>query len=128
MMDTALKIIAIGIGGALGAVARHLINISPVSGVFARFPLPTFLINIVGSFVIGFCVVLFADRIEITETLRMAIIVGFLGAFTTFSAFEMETFSLVREREFISAAAYVVLSVLLGFIGVVVGAELAKRV
>ncbi len=126
-MDAAIKILAIGIGGAFGAIARHLINISPVAGVFARFPLPTFLINVTGSFLIGFCLILFTDRVEINENLRMAIIVGFLGAFTTFSTFEMEIFGLVREREFVSAGAYVIASVVVGFAGVIAGVELARR-
>ena len=57
----------------------------------------------------------------------MGIIVGFLGAFTTFSAFEIETYSLVKDREFTTAGIYVMLSVLLGLLGVAAGVELAKR-
>ncbi len=127
VVEAMLKIVAIGIGGALGAITRHLINISPIAGAFARLPLPTFLINIAGSFLIGFFAVYFADRVEINKAISMGVIVGFLGAFTTFSAFEIETYSLVKDREFISAGVYVMLSVLLGLLGVAAGVELAKR-
>jgi len=56
------------------------------------------------------------------------VIVGFLGAFTTFSTFEMEIFGLVREREFVTGFVYLFLSVLVGFVGVVAGVALGRRV
>ena len=108
-------------------MARYLINISPAANLFAKFPFPTFIINISGSFLIGFLLILLTDKIDVSDNLRMAVIVGFLGAFTTFSTFEMEVFGLVREREFITAAAYMLLSVFVGFIGVIGGVSLARR-
>ncbi len=62
------------------------------------------------------------------ENLRFAVIVGFLGAFTTFSTFELEIFNLIRERYFVTAFVYLFLSVLVGFVGVLGGVWLAKRV
>ncbi|HQX55230.1 MAG TPA: fluoride efflux transporter CrcB [Pyrinomonadaceae bacterium] len=126
-MEFVIKLIAVAIGGASGAVVRYLINISPVANLFAKFPFPTFLINITGSFLIGFLLVLLTDKIDVNDNLRMAIIVGFLGALTTFSTFEMEIFGLVREREFTTAFVYMSLSVVVGFVGVVGGATLARR-
>lgn len=126
-MEFLTKIFAVAIGGAAGAVARYLINISPAANLFAKFPFPTFIINISGSFLIGFLLILLTDKIDVSDNLRMAVIVGFLGAFTTFSTFEMEVFGLVREREFITAAAYMLLSVFVGFIGVIGGVSLARR-
>ena|SRR5580765_3463532 len=126
-MEAALKIFSVAIGGAFGAVARYLINISPLAGVFAKFPLPTFLINILGSFLIGFLMIVFADKFVVNDNLRMAVIVGFLGAFTTFSTFEMEIFGLVREREFVTGFIYFFLSVFVGFAGVVAGVALGRR-
>ncbi len=127
-MEELGKILSIAIGGAFGAVARYLINISPLSSVFDKFPLPTFVINITGSFLIGFLMILFADKFSSSENLRMAIIVGFLGAFTTFSTFEMELFGLVREKQLITAFLYLALSVMVGFLGVVAGVSLGRRV
>ena len=126
-MEGVLKILSVAVGGAFGAVARYLINISPVANLFEKFPFPTFLINISGSFLIGFLMILFADKMQVSENVRMAIIVGFLGAFTTFSTFEMEIFGLVRERHFTTAFLYLVLSVVVGFVGVIAGVETAKR-
>lgn len=127
-METVLKIGVVAVGGALGAVARYLINISPLANLFERFPFPTFFINITGSFLIGFLLILFTEKVEVSETVRIAVIVGFLGAFTTFSTFEMEIYSLMKERYFVSALLYLFLSVAVGFIGVVAGVQLAKRI
>jgi len=127
-METTIKIVLVGIGGALGAVARYLINISPLAKTELQFPLPTFMVNVTGSFLVGFLFVMFAERFEVSENLRLALAVGFLGAFTTFSAFELEIFMLMRDRQVMTAFTYVVLSVLTGFIGVLAGVALGRRV
>lgn len=121
-----MKISAVALGGALGAVARYLVNISPLATVFEKFPFPTFVINIVGSFFIGFVVTVFSGRIDVSENVGLALIVGFIGAFTTFSTFEMEMFSLVRDGAFLTAFLYVFLSVLVGFASVVAGVALGR--
>ncbi|HEY0428101.1 MAG TPA: fluoride efflux transporter CrcB [Pyrinomonadaceae bacterium] len=126
-METFARILWIAAGGALGAVVRYLINVSPLAALFERFPFPTFFINVTGSFLIGFLLTLFADRFQTSENLRFAVIVGFLGAYTTFSTFEMEIFTLVREKFFPTAFLYLFLSVLLGFVGVLAGVWLAKK-
>jgi CrcB protein len=127
-MESVMKILAIGIGGAFGAIARYLINISPLSNIFQKFPFPTFFINITGSFLIGFFLILLTDKFTVNENLRFAILVGFLGAFTTFSTFELEIFGLIREKYFVTAFVYLILSVLVGFVGVLGGVWLAKRI
>ncbi|CAN5490799.1 N/A [soil metagenome] len=127
-METAFKIFSVAAGGAVGAVARYLINVSPLAGVFEKFPFPTFLINVTGSFLIGFLMIVFADKVAVNENVRMAVIVGFLGAFTTFSTFEMELYGLMRDRQLIMAFAYLALSVLLGFAAVVAGVAVGRRV
>jgi CrcB protein len=126
-MENLTKIFAVAIGGAFGAVARHLINISPLASLFEKFPFPTFFINITGSFFIGFLSILLFDKFAVNENLRIAIIVGFLGAFTTFSTFEHEIFSLIHDRNFTTAFAYLFLSVFIGFVGVLSGVWLARK-
>jgi CrcB protein len=117
----------VAIGGAFGATARFLINLSPLSAMFGKFPFHTFLINVSGSFFIGFLLVIFTDKYTENENLQSALTVGFLGAFTTFSTFELEIFELIRERFFVTAFAYLLLSVLVGFVGVTAGIWLAKK-
>jgi fluoride exporter len=126
-MEHLTKILSIGVGGAFGAIARYLINISPLSTIFQKFPLPTFLINISGSFLIGFFLILLTDKFAVNDNLRLAIMIGFLGAFTTFSTFEIEIFELVREKLFSTALLYLFSSVLVGFIGVAAGIWLARK-
>ena len=125
-MEAFVKISSVAVGGAVGAVARYLINISPLATIFQNFPLPTFVINISGSFLIGFLLILLTDRFEVSEAVRMAVIVGFLGAFTTFSTFEMEIYGLTSEREHMMALLYLLLSVVGGFVAVVAGVRLAR--
>ena len=125
-MEALTKISAVAVGGAFGAVARYLLNISPLASVFQNFPLPTFVINISGSFLIGFLLILLTDRFEVGEALRMAVLVGFLGAFTTFSTFEMEIYGLTSERDHTTALLYLLLSIVGGFVAVVAGVRLAR--
>ena len=125
-LDTIWKIVSIAAGGAAGSVARYLFNISPLSGVFEKFPLPTFVINVTGSLLIGLLLILLTDKFEVSENVRMVVIVGFLGAFTTFSTFEMEIYGLAKERELGLALLYTLLSVAAGFIGVVAGVGIGR--
>jgi len=111
-------------GGAFGAVARYLINISPLGSALQPFPFHTFIINVTGSFLIGFL----AMKLEMNETMKLLLLTGFLGAFTTFSAFEFETFELMRGRYLLTAILYVGLSFTVGFIGVAAGVWLGRKV
>jgi fluoride exporter len=126
-LETFTKILSVAIGGAFGAVLRYLITISPFQNLLKPFPFPTFLINITGSFLIGFLLILLTDRFQINENLRLAMIVGCLGAFTTFSTFEMEIYGLIQEKNFLTAFVYLLLSVSVGFAGVISGVWLAKK-
>lgn len=126
-METWSGIFSVAAGGALGAVARHLVNISPLAGAFGKFPAATFVVNVSGSFLIGLLLYLLTDRFAVDHNLRMAIIVGFLGAFTTFSTFEMEIYGLLREGHAGTALLYLVLSVAAGFVGLAAGVALARK-
>jgi CrcB protein len=126
-MENLAKIISVAIGGAFGAVARYLINLSPLKDLFHSFPFPTFFINIFGSFLIGVLLILLTDKFAASENLRLALIVGFLGAFTTFSTFEAEIWVLIKENQFSTAFIYLFLSVVVGFVGVALGIWLARK-
>ena len=119
-----MKVLLVALGGAFGAAARYLINISPVATFLQPFPFHTFIINVSGSFLIGFLAVKF----DLSDTMKLLAITGFLGAFTTFSAFELETFELMREKNLLTAVLYVTLSFAVGFLGVAAGVWLGRKI
>lgn len=125
-METFSKFLAVAFGGSLGAVARYALNLLFAKSL-APFPFATFFINVTGSFVIGFLAVLFAEKFTENENLRLFLTVGFLGAYTTFSTFELETFELLRERQLTTALFYVLISFITGLAGVLSGVWLAKK-
>src|SRR5688572_15650746 len=96
----------IGFGGAIGAMARHALNSFISQQAFARsFPLGIFIVNVVGSLLIGLLAGLAASgRIAISEPTRMFLAVGVLGGFTTFSSFSLDTLALVQEKRYLAAA------------------------
>lgn len=120
------RVLSVAAGGAFGAAARYGLNLL-FAKTLAPFPFATFFINVTGCFLIGFLLILFADKFAVHENLRFAVIVGFLGAYTTFSTFEMEIFELIRESKFVTAFLYLFASVLTGFLGVCGGVWLARK-
>lgn len=126
-MEFASKILVVAFGGALGATARYLCNLF-FAKIFAPFPFATFFINIIGSFLIGFLAILFTEKFTANENWRLFLTVGFLGAYTTFSTFELETFELLREKQLLIAFLYVSASFAVGLIGVISGVWLGRKV
>lgn len=126
-MENLTKILWVAAGGAFGAVLRHLINVSPLHSWLRPFPLATFFINVSGSFVIGFLAIFFAAKFPDGENLRLAVIVGFLGAYTTFSTFELELWNLTEDSNFTMALVYLFASVAAGFAALGCGIWLAKK-
>ena len=128
MDGIAIKIFSVAFGGALGSVARYLINISPVNSLFGAFPFPTFLINVLGSFLIGLLLIVLTEKLDVGENMRLLLLVGFLGAFTTFSTFELEFWALLNKSRYLLAFGYIFLSVAAGFLGVVSGIALGRNI
>jgi fluoride exporter len=124
-MQILLKYVVVGIGGFAGAVARYALG-AYIGGRFGvRFPYGTFVINISGSFLIGFILVLLA-RTTASQYWRYLIPIGFIGAYTTFSTFEYETLRAVQEGQPMTAVLNVVLSLVIGFIAVWAGSALGR--
>jgi CrcB protein len=126
-MESLTKILAVALGGAFGATARYLVSVSPLHSLFEKFPFHTFLVNVIGSFLLGFCLILFTEKFTVSETLKLFVMVGFLGALTTFSTFELEIWSLLKNSYYGQAFLYLFLSVLAGFTGVILGIWLGRK-
>lgn len=126
-MSVPTDYIAVAAGGALGACLRYFIGGTVFARTLTPFPLATFFINVSGSFIIGFFLTLATERMNLSPHLRLAIAVGFVGAYTTFSTFEYETIRLIEEGHLIHALLNVVLSVTVGFAAVWGGIALARK-
>ncbi|MDA9296664.1 fluoride efflux transporter CrcB [Gammaproteobacteria bacterium] len=118
--------VAVAVGGALGAVSRYSFGLVALALIGNRFPWATLGVNVVGSFLIGLAAVLIGDRIVDGELWRSLIIAGFLGAFTTFSAFSLDTLLLLQQGNYNTALTYILGSVTLCLGGTVSGMQLAK--
>ena len=123
-----MNIVIIGIGGALGAVSRYAVALWIGQRWGRSFPLGTFVINVSGSFLIGLIMTLLLERFAENPQWRMLLVVGFLGAYTTFSTFEYETGALLKDGEWAFAMLNIVLSVVIGFIALKLGEFIAKMI
>jgi len=120
-----LKYIAVGVGGFLGAVARYALGVYIGSRYGVRFPLGTFVINVSGSFLIGLILTLLA-RTTASSYWRYLIPIGFIGAYTTFSTFEYETFRAIQDGQVMTGLLNVGLSLVIGFVAVWAGAFIGR--
>jgi CrcB protein len=119
------KLLCIALGGAAGSVARYLVAVQGQRLSQSIFPVGTLTVNVLGCLLIGLLGTLFAGPVIVREEYRFALLVGFLGGFTTFSTFGLETFSLVSDREWWLASLNVLGSNVLGLAAVWVGNRLA---
>jgi CrcB protein len=120
------KYLLIALGGSLGALARFWVG-SDVAGKWGtRFPYGTFVVNMTACVIIGFSLEFLGRHTDFNPAWRYLFFTGFIGAYSTFSTFEWETFSNLQTGNFLLAALYVVLSVVLGLAGVWCGVSIAK--
>jgi len=122
------KYFFIALGGSLGALARVWVGSAVASKLGARFPYGTFVINISACIIIGFSLEFLDRHIEVNPAWRYLIPTGFVGAYSTFSTFEWETFSNLQIGSFLIAGSYLALSIVLGLIGVWCGVMIARVV
>ena len=120
------NIIAIFLGGGLGAVSRYLVGVNLARHFEINLPISTFLVNVVGSFIIGFLYFLFVEKADISPVVKLALTVGFCGGLTTFCTFSLELFEMVGNHQFFHAFAYAILSVTICLIMSAIGAYFAK--
>lgn len=121
-----LNISAVFLGGGIGACLRYLTGICCVNLFKINLPIATFLINIIGCFLIGFLYIIFVEKIQSTNPLKLLLTVGFCGGLTTFSTFSAELFEMIQNQQFLHASLYAVLSVIIGCVAVYFGGFCAR--
>ena len=120
--------IAIAIGGAFGAISRYWVSESMEKVNGTGFPLGTFTVNLFGSFLIGVLFIVFAEKLEIAQQWKSLLIVGFLGAMTTFSAFSLDTLLLFQQGHYNTALFYIFSSVTACLIAAYAGIQITRVV
>lgn len=122
------QVVAIGIGGALGSMARFGLSTWIYALLGRNFPYGTFVVNVLGCLAMGILFVLFTDRFADSSVLRAGVLIGVLGGFTTFSSFSIETFNLFEQGEAAKAGLYILGSLALcvtsTWLGVLIGRQL----
>ncbi|NLI91534.1 MAG: fluoride efflux transporter CrcB [Peptococcaceae bacterium] len=116
----------VAVGGAFGAILRYGFGSWVSNKWIHAFPLHTFIINISGAFLLGFLNTLFLDKLTVSPEIRLALGIGFIGAFTTFSTFGYENIMLIKDGQLFTAGIYTLFSIIIGFLGVYLGMELAR--
>lgn len=115
------NILLIGTGGFIGSVARYFVSRMNLHVEFLSIPVGTLTVNVVGSFIIGFLTGISVKSLILTTDLRMLLMVGLCGGFTTFSTFSGENLALMQSGQWLPVILYTSLSVVLGFTAVYLG-------
>jgi CrcB protein len=121
------SLVLVFIGGGLGAVSRHLSGMAVMRASGPGFPWGTMVVNIIGSFVMGCLIAWLARRSSGDADLRLLLATGFLGGFTTFSAFSLDAVTLYERGALTAAAAYVIASVTVSILALFGGLWLARQ-
>ena len=121
------RYLAVMVGGAIGAVSRYTLGALVASAYASTFPLATFFINVSGSFLIGVLMALFQNRPGLHINWRLFLVTGILGGYTTFSSFEWEALTTLRNGAQVVSLLYIGLSVILGLGGAWLGLLVSNR-
>ncbi|PWQ98361.1 fluoride efflux transporter CrcB [Leucothrix arctica] len=120
------QIIAIMLGGAIGAVSRYGVSQLMAASFGRSFPYGTLTVNVLGSFLMGYLSIYFMNKVNLDPMIRLTVLVGFLGAFTTFSTFSMDTLNLIQSGFVTKAFLNILLNVTCSLTAVWVGVILAR--
>ncbi|PZO84838.1 MAG: fluoride efflux transporter CrcB [Micavibrio aeruginosavorus] len=121
-----MNILAVALGGAAGSVMRHLSGKAALSLFGLSFPYGTLFVNVFGSFLMGVAIGAFALHGNVPQEMKSLVTVGFLGGFTTFSAFSLDIVTLYEQGDIGLAALYVVLSLILSLLAIFAGLILMR--
>ena len=120
------QLLLVGLGGFAGSIARYLVAKLNFTWQFLAIPMGTLTVNILGSFILGFLVGISAKSEIISADLRLLLMVGFCGGFTTFSSFTNENLMLMQNGQFLTVLLYTGGSILFGFLAVYLGYTLSN--
>ncbi len=120
------NILLAALGGAIGSVLRYLVGVFSVRWFGPGFPWGTLTVNVIGSFLIGLSVEMIARRFDASMELRVFIVTGIIGGFTTWSSFSLDTMVLFERGAVTAAAAYVIGSLVVSFAAVFAGLALGR--
>ena len=120
--------LSIAIGGALGALCRYWVSSRTYAWLGTDFPFGTLLVNVSGSMAMGFLVVVFSEKLALAEELKFALLVGFLGSYTTFSTFALDSLQWLHNGALMKVTIYVLSSVVGSLLGVWLGYLAARSV
>jgi CrcB protein len=123
-----MPLIMIGLGGFAGAIARYLVDGIVAERVSGAFPWGTLVVNVSGSFVLGLLFALTVDRAILPAEVRGPVLIGFIGAYTTFSTYMLESWQLIGTGALGLALANIVGSAVLGLVAIVAGLTLGRLV
>ena len=123
-----MPIVLIAVGGAAGAVARYLVNTTISQRWPSAFPWGTLAVNLSGSLVLGVLFALTVERGVLPASSRAPVMIGFIGAYTTFSTFMLESWRLVEDGAVGLAVANIVGSCLLGLVAVFIGVAIGRGI
>lgn len=120
------QILLVALGGALGSVCRYLVGIGALKLMGASFPWGTLTVNVAGSFAIGVLAELIVVRFGASAELRLLLITGFLGGFTTFSAFALDAVTLFERGASLAATSYLFVSIVASIAAAIAGIALMR--
>ena len=121
-----VKILAVAIGGGIGATTRYLVSNWAAGRFGADFPYGTLIVNVAGCFMIGLFMTLTTERLIVSPYWRLIFAVGFLGGLTTFSSYSYETLRLIEDSDLLPAFYNIVLNLILGFAATWAGIVVAR--
>jgi CrcB protein len=120
------NVFLVAVGGAFGSVLRYLVGVLTVRWFGASFPWGTFAVNVVGSFLIGLLSEMIARRFNASMELRVFLVTGILGGFTTFSSFSLDTMVLLERGAVTATVGYVLATLCLSFLAILAGLALGR--
>ena len=123
-----VKILAVAVGGGIGATTRYLVSTWAAGRFGADFPYGTLIVNVAGCFMIGLFMTLTTERLIVSPYWRLIFAVGFLGGLTTFSSYSYETLRLIEDSDLLPAFYNIGLNLILGFAATWAGIVVARLI